>query len=399
MRMVCMLQLASFLFSVSAAPRLLYVSPSGSDANDGSSVAQSLASCRGAVSKIQALYEGEGEGVQPGGVEVLFAPGIYVYNDSTACGSVGFQATESAPIVFRGPPSGNATFDGSVLLDATQLQPVTNATVLGIINPAAKNKVLVMPAKNKPHQLLWNGVPLTESQWPNGAELAYVQTVFDKGAVYADGRTPGPRPHYNYSDPIGGKFSLAEQPTGDWAKEQNAGPGFGRFSLYGYFANDWYSESHLVARVNQSGTETTLKLLEFSRYGILEAVDKPATAPGRFQASGLLCELDSPGEWWYDTAAHLLYVYPIAPALNKKRDADATDANANATLTQSRQYLQSVRLGSPDAGTFLSLANATWITLRDVALTGSTSALVTITGGANNTLGGCTLSSSHGGVR
>jgi hypothetical protein len=115
-----------------------------------------------------------------------------------------------------------AVFDGAMLLNASQLQPVTNATVKAILNPSARGKVLVMPLKSSPSSLLWDGVPLTPSTWPNTG-LAYVRRVYDAGAVYCQGRTKGPPPHYSMADPIGGNISLASLPTGDWAAEMAAG--------------------------------------------------------------------------------------------------------------------------------------------------------------------------------
>ena len=175
------------------------------------------------------------------------------------------------------------------------------------------------------------------------------------------------------------RISLAEQPSGDWAAEIAAGPGFGPPRLTGYFANDWYQESHTVARIAQSsgagagavaaaaaaggdqsqdqGT-TTLKLLEYSRYGITEQMGG-ATAPGRFRAYGLLCEVDSPGEYWYDHAAQLLYLYPLP---DTDTNADAATSTSTATASAS-----AVRLGVPSAGAFLSLIDSEWVTLRGVA--------------------------------
>ena len=115
-----------------------------------------LHSCQQALLGTQQLPQG--------GIEVRIAGGSYSYNDSTSCGTVTIKATEASPVVFRG--DGKAIFDGSQLLDATQLKLVTNSTVKALLNPKAKDKVMVMPLKSSPSQLLWNGVPLTPSVWP-----------------------------------------------------------------------------------------------------------------------------------------------------------------------------------------------------------------------------------------
>ena len=129
----------------------------------------------------------------------------------------------------EGAPNGGTHFDASVQLDASQLKPVSDPKVLKLINPAAKGKVLVMPMATAPGTLEWNGVPLTPSVWPNKG-LGYVARVNDVGAVWASGRTKGPRPHCHVckdgakstaAAPCGANISVAGDasnvlPKGDW---------------------------------------------------------------------------------------------------------------------------------------------------------------------------------------
>jgi hypothetical protein len=107
-----------------STPTTLYIGHSGSDSNAGTSISAPLASCRGAVTKIAASVRAN-RGVPLGGFEVKIAPGTYSYNDSTSCGAVEFTATAAAPIIVRGTSAEEVTFDGTVVLDATQLKPVT----------------------------------------------------------------------------------------------------------------------------------------------------------------------------------------------------------------------------------------------------------------------------------
>ena len=52
-----------------------------------------------------------------------------------------------------------------------------------------------------------------------------------------------------------------------------AGPGFGSITVSGYFAADWYAETHHVAKVVQTATNTSLQFASYSRYGICEALE------------------------------------------------------------------------------------------------------------------------------
>ena len=96
------------------------------------------------------------------------------------------------------------------------------------------------------------------------------------------------------------------------------------------------------------------------------------SAPGRFIVSGLLSEVDSPGEMYFDSAARNLYIYPV----------DDSDQ---------------VRLSFQAGPGLFSLSDSTWVTVRDFVITGSSGG-VGISGGENNTIGGCTVRNSGGGI-
>ena len=270
---------------------VLYVAPNGSDTNSGGSPKDPLLSVTRAAAAVAAQLS---RGLPAGGAEVRILPGRYQFNASGNTLRLGadFRASADRPVVFRGwgvTPTAPAVFDGSAQLDATQLKPITNATVAAIVNPAAAGKLLSMavPAhlsavvragtEYRPivegwsaesmaigsGSLQWGDTLLTPSTWPNTG-LGYVQRVNDKGAVWAvrshgsscfrlpsaraadccpqAGRTKGPKPSSSMADPIGANFTIANgtsgQPTGDWNAELAAG--FEGGSVSGYFAADWY---------------------------------------------------------------------------------------------------------------------------------------------------------------
>ena len=178
-----------------------------------------------------------------------------------------------------------------------------------------------------------------------------------------------------------------------------AGPGFGDVTISGYFAADWYHESHHVAKVIQSKNNTSLQMASFSRYGFCEALEHSeagggglasggcaGAAPGRFTVSGLLSEVDSPGEYWFDKAASVLYIYPATPIAG---DSEATRA----------QDLAQVKLGYWHGPGLIALTKSSHVTVRDLTVSGcAKGTTITISGGANNTVGGCTLKNSKAGV-
>ena len=86
-----------------------------------------------------------------------------------------------------------------------------------------------------------------------------------------------------------------------------------------------------------------------------------------------LSEVDSPGEMYFDSAARNLYIYPVGDDSDK------------------------VRLSFQAGPGLFSLSDSTWVTVRDFVITGSSGG-IGISGGENNTIGGCTVRNSGGGI-
>jgi hypothetical protein len=376
------------LDDAAAAITTLHVAADGSDSLGTGTAAAPLASCKAAVSKLAAACGGGGP------CTVRFGPGMYALNSSTACGAVNWNGSAARPLVFAGDPAGGTHFDAMALLDPTQLSPVTEPRIVKLINPAARGKLLVMPLPGEPSTLEWGGVPMHSSVWPNpqvGTGVAYVRKVLDRGSYYYPGRSNWsvPHPHICIGDnkstiahPCGGNISLAEQPTGDWRAEMAAGPGFGAVKVTGYLANDWERLTLTVARVEQSKTNTSLQFAEYTPYGICEAMEGGhkslvnhcgGPAPGRFTVAGFLSEVNVPGEWFYDHAAHQLYIYPPYPA-------DGGHWSPAA--------LKTVRFGHWQGPGLISTASSSYLTLRDVTISGVGGGTVVALSGDHNTVGG-----------
>ena len=89
--------------------------------------------------------------------------------------------------------------------------------------------------------------------------------------------------------------------------------------------------------------------------------------PGQwFYAFNLLPELDSPGEWYLDRAASVLYFWPPAPLTN------------GAVMVSS-------------LNTLLTITNASFITFEGFTFEGAQRNAISISGGATNLLRACTI--------
>lgn len=152
-----------------------------------------------------------------------------------------------------------------------------------------------------------------------------------------------------------------------------------------------YHESHPIARVRSTPEgNTTLMFTDYSRYGICEALEDVkggcgGTAPGRFTVHGLLSEVDSEGEYWYDHASEQLYIYPPTDMHLDGADVAVVD-RGGSVLTAWHE------------GTFATLVNTSYVTIRDITVQSSVETLVTIAGCYRTTVGGCTLKNAAGGI-
>jgi hypothetical protein len=396
--MLCVL--APLVISATA-PQTIFVSPSGSDTHSGATPASALKTCSAAVNKLTARLSPDG--VPPlGGIEVVFAEGAYPLTPSTACGTVTVQGTESSPVVFRAATADSlVVFNGASAIDAKHLGPVTNTTVRSLLNPGAASAVRALAVDaavgwtGDGQMLQWGQFPLTPSIWPNTG-LGYIKEIYDSGALYCPGRTKGPPPvcqictgnqRSTSAKPCGANFSLSVAPLGDWERELLAGPGFGgkQVTLEGYLGADWFHETHSIVRVerNDSGS-TTVQLGESSHYGVCEAVDglgpncaagDKGGAPGRFHVGGLLSNVDSAGEYFYDRVARVLYMIPPSDVQGE--------------------------LGFWAGPGLITVTNSSFVTVRDITVTGSasTDGAVAVVGGENNTIGGCKVQSCASGIR
>ena len=86
----------------------------------------------------------------------------------------------------------------------------------------------------------------------------------------------------------------------------------------------------------------------------------------------------------YDSATEQLYIYP----------PEAVDG----MLAAEGGETAAAQLTTWHAGTFATLDNSSYVTIQGLAMEGSTTTLVVVTGGNHNTIGGCTLKNAAHGV-
>lgn len=353
------------LCSVCADASEFYVAADGRDTNLGTQGAP-FATLARARDVVRALKQA---GPLPdGGVTVWIREGIYRFDTTLQLGPED-SGTAGAAVVYRACVGEDVVFDGSRPIDATSLRTVEEAPMLARLCPAARGNVLraVIADESIAKALASSGTRLSIdgrmmqlAQFPN-VGYCHIDEILDKGVVYARGRTMGEVPKYSMKAPAGGAFTIVEAPSGDWEAEFKR---LQKAEITGYLSYDWYRENHKIASIRDGA----IQLLEYSRYGVLSR----ERIPRRLVVRNLLCELDQPGEWYFDEAGRTLFLWPFEPI----------HAETN--------------LGYWSGPPFAVLSGTSHVTIRDITVqcTASGEGLVVVKGGSDNLVAGCTFRNS-----
>lgn len=290
----------------------VYVSTDGRDSNAGTAELPVYSLHRAAEIVADAIQDG---GVPEAGVEVLIGSGVYSY-DRPLMLDKRFTGTKDAPIVFRSADQDKAVFDGGQQISLRGMHELRREEDLEKLSAAAKGKVYWLSVRQADlkKSLSDHSIRMTlddrmmhEARWPN-VGYGHVDTIYDKGAVYAHGRTKGDPPTSSMEHPVGGIFSVGNKDVRPWEKE------FSRTKdvmLIGYLSYDWYKERHRIARIDDG----KIQLEGYSRYGILSR----EKIPRRLIVKNLLCELDQPGEYYYEKQTGRLFFWPFGEITDDSR--------------------------------------------------------------------------------
>ncbi len=263
----------------------LYIATNGNDANDGS-INNPLATLIGARDKARST-----------GIKTIYIRGGR-YNFDNTC----TLDSQDSGIIFSGYQDEKVIFDGSKFIDVAKFQPVTNANLLAKLHSKAQGKVYSQIITNNDlkvildkstAQLSVNDKMATVARFPN-LGFAHINVGTATGEVV---NTDGTE-----SDPKGASFKLRERIDGSkWSAEINR---IKKMQIKGYISADWLKETKPV---NSVETDGTIRLRDGSAYGIKDG----AAHVSRLFFYHLLCELDEPGEWYFDSTDSRLYLWPL----------------------------------------------------------------------------------------
>jgi Right handed beta helix region len=345
-RFICTGFLVLALSSSLCAVTEYFVSTSGNDANPGTE-SQPFATLHRARNAVRQLNARKGVVREP--VTVWIQGGTYYLSKPLNLSSED-SGTQTAPIVYRGQ------FGQEVRIVAGRpvkgFGPVTDPKILKRLDSSVRNKVVCadlkvsgisdygqVTARGKRLELFFRDEPMRIARWPNEGYVKVVEVVGETPAVIRA-----------YKGTVEGELTYSGDRPKRWADEQE-------IWLHGYWFWDWADSFEKVGSI-----DTDRRLIStvppYSHYGYRKGQ--------RYYALNVLAELDQPGEWYLDRSEGILYFLPPSPV------------SGGEVILSGLPHL-------------FVLKDCSWVTIRGLILEATRSAAITISGGTETKIAGCTI--------
>lgn len=368
-----------------AAPRTLFVAPGGNDHWSGALAAPNAARTDGPLATVAGARDAirtikKNAGLPPEGIIVQLAGARYELTQPVEL-TAEDSGTARAPIVYRAQPGQQVILSGGRRVN--QWRPVTDPAVLERLDPAARGEVLQadlgalgireygdlgldaewrlqlwlarvdhqgedamgatyasMGKKVQPRlEVFFDDEPMEISRWPNQGFIKITSVL-------------GPT-EINVRGVVGckeGLFTYEGERPRRWVGEKDPW-------LLGYWFRDWAMQRHPIQTLDVE-KRTIAVAPPYHTYGYRKGQ--------WFRGINLLCELDLPGEWYLDRQAGILYFWPPRP------------------IAQGRVEV------SVAPGMF-RLNDVSFVTLRGLHMETARGTAVTLTGGEQCRVIGCTF--------
>jgi hypothetical protein len=288
-------------------------------------------------------------------IRVEMAPGIYEMSAPLELAAQD-SGTANCPVEYRASAAGQARFVGGRVVSGFTL---VNATgVLTRLDPAARGKVFQADLKaegisdfqgfNKADlfctdpglEVFFQDVPMTLARYPNKGYMKIADVFDDKGIAKSD-----------RAKTADGKFVCHDARIARWVGEKG-------IWLHGFWIWDWSDERRPLGSVDPAQHTISMALRPGRDY---------ESRRGQwFYAQNVLSELDSPGEWYLDRDAGMLYFWPPA------------------SLSSGRVVVSTVR-------DLIRLSNVSNVTFRGLAIEEGRGSAMIVNGGTNVQVIGCTF--------
>lgn len=405
---IFMLIVASIFFSTIATSQTFYIGPTGGATGDGTRF--DPLDFQTAINKASTLLKADNVAV--GGIKIIALGGTYPFETPFILGSE-FKGTATKPIVIEADEGALVEFDGSLSILSTSFDFVTDAADKARLSAGSADKILVtsvtdarLKSKLKTKLLIklnFDGKDYFPSTFPNTGKAEFAREPMvnaisppsvPRDKAFVSGLRSGEPPYVEPGKSAGWKGSL-DEPRGPIARFKQDYPMGGTWQqwedelkrdnkrnlLEGFFEANWlFSNMPIVKAI---ASEKAIHLSEALRYGWLSSKVK------QFNIYGLICEVDAPGEWYFDTNTNKLYVYPITPG--KINDAFLPSATGFLVLNNA-EYVQIKRINAKNliGGNIININGGSNNLIAGCKVYNSTATGIRVTG-SNNIVEGCDL--------
>jgi len=284
-------------------------------------------------------------GVPAEGIDIALRGGVYVMTEALEL-TAEDSGLPGAPVVFRNHAGEEVRIVGGK--EVRDFDPVRDPKILARLEPAARGKVYRAdlkalgitdfgrltqrgfgePVRTAHLELFFDDRPMTLARWPNEG--------YARMADLPDGRN-------------GRRFRYDGDRPKRWADEPDVW-------LYGYWYHDWADTYVKVEAIDTDKRIITMAAKH--RYGLRKG--------NRWHALNVLAELDSPGEYYVDRQAGILYFWPPVPGPSARAVVSVADS-------------------------LVTLTGASHVVLRGLILEACRGTAVRIAGGSHNQIVGCTI--------
>lgn len=335
--------------SLAAAEVDFYVSADGDDAWSGTLAAANAGRSDGPFATLERARDAVRKAKKDTPVTVHIRAGLYV-RDKTFALVAEDSGTPTAPVTYRNYRNEAVRLVGA--REVTGFVPVTEAAVLDRLAPEARSKVLradlkalgitdfgsVVPDGNR-LDVFFQDRPMMLARWPNEGYVKVADVLPNK-----------PLTSHGFEGDAVGKLVYEGDRPRRWQGESDVW-------LSGYWFWDWADAYQPVESIDVEKRVLSIRP-PYHHYGYRKGQ--------RYFALNLLSEIDTPGEWYLDRTAGVLYFWPPAE------------------ITSGKVFLSML-------STLISLKDASHVTVRGLTLEMNRGRTVVIEGGSHNRLAGCTL--------
>ncbi|MGJ8695419.1 MAG: right-handed parallel beta-helix repeat-containing protein [Verrucomicrobiaceae bacterium] len=322
-----------------------------------------------------------------GPVVVTVAPGIYGFEKAVVFGPED-GGTLEAPVTYRA--EGEVIVDGSKVIPLGGAEVVTAEEELLRLAEVARGNVVKVPVEDAglvrilrsaspvASLIMQDGELLRPSRFPNvGFAHAKELILADEGTRFQHDPVRGTR-----EKPNGAIFTLREKPAGSWGQWKREVEAQERAISTGYICSQWYREVMPLHSVSEQGE---IRFVTQSRYGLEEMVEK---FQSRQAFMHLICEIDEPGEWYFDPKEEALYFWPVAEVTEKSRLAVAAGNGFLTVNGASHMRFEGFTVQGVVSGNMVEISRGEGNRVAGLTLRNSTAVAISLDG-KNNEVHGC----------